>query len=146
MNWPYMPSARRVLFFAVMCWSMAPARAEGLDGLWRLRVNGLDHQAKVAATIRFSAESAKSCMVGDWKRVIVVAKAAEDEAFFPLAQPLAYKLDGAELTLGRAQVCDAYLFLGGQLNGTLVRGGFDAVGWGTRRLGDFSLEKLRWPK
>jgi hypothetical protein len=48
----------------------------------------MDRQVKAEATIRFSNQTAASCMAGKWKRVLVETTAAHAEGFFPLAGPL----------------------------------------------------------
>jgi hypothetical protein len=82
-------------------------------------------------------------MGGSWKRAIVEATTAQAEDFFPVTGPLAYKLENGLLTLGRTEVCDGYLFLTGKTEGQLVKGAYDAVGWGSKRLGSFSLQKIQ---
>lgn len=119
------------------------AHSQDFSAAWRLRVMDMDNQVKAEATIRFSNETAKSCMAGTWKRVLVETTAAQAEDFFPLAGPLAYKLEEGALTLGRTEVCDGYLFLVGKPGGQMVQGTYDAVGWGTKKLGSFSLQKIR---
>lgn len=118
------------------------ASSQELDSRWRLRVMDLNNQLKVDATIRLTNESAQSCMGGSWKRAVVEAKTAQAIDFFPL-QPLAYKLERNVLTLGRTQICDGYLFLTGKMESPTIRGSFDAVGWGSKKLGTFSLQKIQ---
>jgi hypothetical protein len=119
------------------------AHSQELGATWRLRVRDLDNLVEVEATIRFSNETAASCMAGAWKRVIVETKAAQAEDFFPLTCPLAYKLEDGTLTLGRTEVCDGYLFLTAKPEGPIIQGAYDAVGWGTRKLGTFSLQQIQ---
>lgn len=121
---------------------MPPGHAQDPDSRWHMRVMDPHGQVKVEATIRLTNDAAQSCMDGGWKRVAVEAKDAENEAFFPLATPLAYKLEGGVLTLGRTHVCDGYLFLQGIPDGPIIRGTYDAVGWGRKQLGTFSLQKM----
>jgi hypothetical protein len=105
----------------------------------------LKHQVKVEATIRFAGGTAtESCMGGTWKGVVVEAKTADDEKFFPLAEPLAYELERGVLTLGRTTICDGYLFLSGKSEASSIHGTFDAVSIGTsNKLGYFSLKKVQ---
>lgn len=119
------------------------AHSQDLSSTWQLRVSDMDNQVKAEATIRFSNETAKSCMGGNWKRVLVETKAAHAESFFPLAGPLAYKLEDGTVTLGRTEVCDGYLFLVGKPVGDAIKGSYDAVRWGTKKLGSFSLQKIQ---
>ena len=82
-------------------------------------------------------------MGGTWKRVVVEAKAADDEKFFPLAERLAYQLEGGELTLGRTAVCDDYLFLSGRSDESTIQGTFNAVSIGAgQKLGYFTLKRV----
>jgi hypothetical protein len=119
-------------------------QAQGIDSRWRLRVVDLKHEVKVEATVRFLEEPAtESCMVGKWKRVVVETKAAYDEKFFPLAEPLAYQLEGGELTLGRTAVCDGYLFLSGRSEESTIQGSYRAVSiGGGQKLGYFKLKRV----
>ena len=43
------------------------------------------------------------------------------------------------MTLGRTEVCDGYLFLVGKPAGDTIKGSYDAVGWGTKKLGILCL-------
>ena len=119
------------------------AHSQDLSATWQLRVTDLNNQVKAEATIRFSNETAKSCMAGTWKRVLVETKAAQAEDFFPLAGPLAYKLEDGVLTLGRTEVCDGYLFLIGKPEAQIILGTYESVSWGTKKLGSFSLQKIQ---
>lgn len=119
-------------------------QAENLDSSWRLRVEKPSHRVVAEATIRLTSEiAARSCMGGEWKRVIVVTKSG-DEKFFPLSEPLADQLDKGFLTLGRVAVCDGYLFLGGRYDNESIRGEYNAVGLGGHSpLGHFSMDRIR---
>lgn len=119
-------------------------QAQEIDSRWRLRVEDSKHQVKVEATVRFLGDPAtESCMGGTWKRVIVEETTAYDEKFFPLAEPLAYQLEGGGLTLGRTAVCDGYLFLSGRSNESTIQGTYDAVSIGAgRKLGYFTLKRV----
>jgi len=119
------------------------AHSQDLSAAWQLRVSDMDSQVKAEATIRFSNQTATSCMAGNWKRVLVESTAVHAEGFFPLAGPLAYKLENGTVTLGRTEVCDGYLFLVGELEGDTIEGSYDALGWGTKKLGSFSLQKIQ---
>jgi hypothetical protein len=82
-------------------------------------------------------------MGGIWRRVVVEAKTAHDEKFFPLAEPMAYQLEGGKLTLGRTSVCDGYLFLSGRSDESTIQGTYDAVSIGAvQKLGHFTLKKV----
>jgi hypothetical protein len=115
-----------------------------LDGAWQLSIRDPAHHERAVARIRFTGESAPSCMGGDWKRVVVESVGKSDEKFFPLSQPLSYAVEGSQVTIGRNEVCDAYLRLRGTLEDGKARGAYSAVGkGGGERLGDFTLERLR---
>lgn len=118
------------------------ADAQQVDSRWRMQITGPDNRLKVEATIRFTDEAAESCMDGGWKRVVVEEKTLQEDEFFPLSGPLAYKIDHGVVTLGRAYLCDGYLFLSGMKDDSAVRGSYDAIGWGRRRLGAFSMQKI----
>lgn len=128
-----------MLFLAV------PSHAQNPDTCWRLRVKDLKQDVKVEATIRLtSATAAESCMSGNWKRVVVAAKTAEDEAFFPLSEPLVYDIERGLFSLGRTKVCDDYLFLNGRPNNANIKGTYDAVSVGyAQKLGAFTLKKFK---
>jgi hypothetical protein len=117
------------------------ALAPGPDQRWRLHVRDLTHRTRVAATVRFTKDAAKeSCMVGNWKRLVVEAVGIRDEQFFPLAEALAYTIENGELVAGRTGVCDGYLFLGGKPGKQSIAGDFRATGLGySEKLGDFEL-------
>jgi hypothetical protein len=127
---------------ALLSCLIAPGLSQTPDSRWHMRVTDLHGQVKVEATIRLTNDAAQSCMDAGWKRAAVEAKDAEAEDFFPLATPLAYKLEGRVLTLGRTYVCHGYLFLKGIPDGPVIRGTFDAVGWGRKQLGAFSLQEV----
>jgi hypothetical protein len=124
------------------CFTIA-SHGQDLHSPWRLRVMDMRNQVKVEATIRFTNETAESCMAGSWKRVIVETKATQTEEFFPLGGPLAYRMEHGLLTLGRTERCDDYLFLTGTATRPIIKGSYDAVGWGSTKLGSFSLTKLQ---
>lgn len=120
-------------------------QAQEVDSRWLLQVNDLKHKTKVEAMIRFTSEPAtESCMVGEWRRIIIEEKMVQDEKFFPLLGPLAYIFKGDSLTLGRTNVCDAYLFLSGKPDSSRIQGQFNFGGiMGGQKLGDFSLTRAR---
>ena len=120
------------------------ASFENLTGTWTLRVKNPEHEDVATLTIRFSNEPARSCMGGNWKRVIVQDARSTDKGFFPLSDPLSYELEGSKLTIGRNEVCDAYLHLSGGFDGTKAEGSYEVLGWGSSRpLGEFSLVRSR---
>ena len=129
---------------ALCCWTMA-IHAHELNGRWRLRVMDLSHHVKVDAAIRFVGTRAdESCMAGSWKRVVVDSNKVRDEAFFPLAQPLAYTFVGSNVTFGLTKICDRYRFMSGKTGRASIYGDYYSPGLGGREnLGYFSLTRLR---
>lgn len=115
---------------------------QGLEGLWMLRVEDLQHQQKVSATIRFSRAIASSCMAGDWRKVVVETQSQSATGFFPISEPLAYTFQQGNLVLGRAEVCDGYLFLTGSLVATKADGDYSSVSiGGSSKIGYFTIER-----
>lgn len=133
---------RRCCTFMLLFCLAGPSRAHGLDGLWRLRVTNLQHRVMVEATVKFADAPARSCMGGAWKQLLIQEKTLVNDAFFPMDEQLSYQVDGPILTMGRTTVCDGYLFLAGPVGGT-IRGRYDAVGWGRKPLGYFSMERVQ---
>jgi hypothetical protein len=83
-------------------------------------------------------------MGGEWKVVKVGSATTADERFFPTSEPLSYDLDGNTLTMGRNEICDAYLSLRGDLGGLSVKGDYVSLGLGgSTRLGYFELSPAR---
>lgn len=119
-------------------------QAQRVDTRWTLRIMDLKHEVKVEATMRFAKEvAADSCMSGAWRRLIVEEKITQDEKFFPLTGPLSYELKDGELTVGRTNVCDGYMFLIGKSASSQINGTYKAVGIGESiELGYFSLTTI----
>jgi len=133
-------TVRSLLVSLIAAWLATATAAENLDGTWILRIKNPEHKEVSTLTIRFSEESARSCLGGSWKQVIVKAAQSTDKKFFPISDPLSYQLEGSKLTIGRNGVCDAYLHLSGTFDGTKAEGSYGTLGWGSsRRLGEFSL-------
>jgi hypothetical protein len=118
-----------------------PSTAD-LSGNWTLRIMNLRHETMTTLTIQFLDEPARSCISGDWKRVIVTTKQSSDERFFPATHPLSYQVIGDEMTIGRNEMCDDYLHLKGQVSRHEAHGDYTAF-WleGAKRLGYFVLER-----
>jgi hypothetical protein len=120
----------------------APSVPHDLSGSWTLRIENLDHRSVAALTVQFAEEPATSCIAGNWNRLLVTAQASSDEAFFPVTDPLSYQVSGGDITIGRNEICDAYLHLHGRLDGNVARGDYVAFGLnGGERLGYFVLER-----
>lgn len=122
------------------------SHAQEPDTLWRLRVMDLSDRVRVEATIRFAREPAtESCLAGTWKRIVVEENTANEGAFFPLSEPLAYELKSGVLTLGRTALCDGYSLLTGRFEESSIHGIYNAVGIKhSEKLGYFSLDKIQW--
>lgn len=134
----------KLVFGTLVACFMVGSQAQGAGTRWLLRVENLDHGMKIDAEIRLTQDVAtESCMSGHWKRVVVEEKSTHDEKFFPLAAPLAYRLDGKHITLGRTAICDGYLLLSGKAGAPRVNGTYDAVDIsGGRHLGYFTMTRL----
>lgn len=65
-----------------------------------------------------------------------------DPEFFPVNASLSYQLEENKVSVGRNEVCDAYLQLSGELNEATVEGEYIAFGWGTKKLGFFKLKRI----
>jgi hypothetical protein len=114
-----------------------------LRGVWAVRIENTERRVIATLTIRFEDGAARSCMSGDWKRVVVLAHQSSDEDFFPASEPLSYTVTGNELTIGRNEICDAYRHLKGPLSGDAVTGEYFSLGLGGgKRLGYFTLSKV----
>jgi hypothetical protein len=138
------PSRQPLIACILLLFVATATHAQNLDGSWRLRIEDLKHRVKTEATIQFTNKVAEeSCMGGQWKRVIVTAKTGSDPTFFPLSEPLAYRMERGALALGRTQVCDGYLFLNSKSGDARIDGTYDAVSIGdSKKLGYFSMERI----
>jgi hypothetical protein len=126
--------------FLALAFSLAPAAAQEVDSSWRLRLMDLERTSKAQATLHFTGEVAHSCMRGKWKRVAVSADEGSDTAFFPLTEPLAYKVDHGVLTIGRTTVCRRYPLLTAISAERDIHGTFQFVTVGrSKKLGMFTL-------
>jgi len=115
-----------------------------LAGLWTVRIENLQHQVVATMTIKFTSDQAKSCMSGDWKRVVVKSHNTSDTHFFPVTEPLSYEFDNGRIVIGRNEWCDAYLHLKGDFRESSADGEYVAFGLGTgKELGYFSLSRVR---
>jgi hypothetical protein len=78
---------------------------------------------------------------GNWKKVVVDSYKTSDPKFFPVNESLSYELMGNKLSIGRNEICDAYLQISGELKDSSMAGEYISFGWGSRKLGYFSLER-----
>ena len=115
--------------------------ASNLADIWKLKVQNLQKQGQVIASIRLTEKPAQSCMGGNWKVVIVESVSKKVADFFPISEPLAYEIRDGRLTIGRTEVCDAYLFLTGPLTDH-IQGEYSVVSiGGSQKLGTFTLKR-----
>ena len=132
------------LLFAIGALGLLPsAWSSDLSGQWDLTVEDQDRHAVTTLVISFTEEPALSCMGGVWKRVSVVSTSTTNPKFYPASEPLSYSLIDNQLTIGRNEICDGYLWLKGPLSGDSVSGEYFSLGIrGRSRLGFFTLN--RW--
>jgi hypothetical protein len=135
---------RKSLFIAVALCVSPLGPCGDLPGEWLLQVENPRHQVVATLKVQFTEVHAESCMGGDWKVVRVVSAKSKAKGFFPVSDPLAYRIEGGQLTLGRNQVCDAYLWLQGPLGKSSVQGDYFVLGLGgSSPLGYFTLRPSR---
>lgn len=83
-------------------------------------------------------------MSGEWKSVKVLAAKTKDKGFYPVSDTLSYHIDKGQLTIGRNEVCDAYLWLQGPIGATSVQGDYFSLGLGgSSPLGHFKLSRSK---
>jgi hypothetical protein len=93
-------------------------------------------------TIEFTGDSAKSCMAGDWKQIIVKSHDTSDKSFFPVTEPLSYDFRNGIIVIGRNERCDDYLYLKGAFQDLAAHGEYTSLGLGfSGHLGYFSLSR-----
>jgi len=136
--------AARFFALALVACVSTSARSQDLSGAWTMSIRDLSQKEISTLTIRFSDERGRSCMVGNWKQVIVEAAATSEPEFFPVSDALTYELKDSELVIGRNGVCDSYLQLKGKFEGTTVHGRYFGLGlYGGTDLGEFLLKRSR---
>ena len=129
----------RLLFLLIAC---ANAQAsEKLLGSWTLQVENPQHQVVTTLIIHFTEDQAKSCLGGNWKQVVVDSYKTSNPLLFPVNEPLSYDFVDNKLFIGRNEICDAYLQLSGELKESTMIGEYFSFGWGSRKLGYFSLKR-----
>jgi len=107
-----------------------------------LKIENKNHKVITTLSIKFTDQQAKSCLWGNWLRVEVLSVKTDDLHFFPTSEPLSYVVSNNRLTVGRNEICDAYLELGGEITRDTIRGDYYDLGMsGTTPLGFFSLNK-----
>lgn len=139
-----MKSPLRVVVVAASLLVSHAACSSDLPGQWTLSVENPSHVVVATLKVEFTEEKARSCLGGDWKILKVVSATTQDEDFFPAADPLSYQIDNEQLTIGRNELCDAYLLLKGPVGEPSVRGDYFSLGLGGgTRLGYFNLIRAR---
>ena len=132
------------IFSSLLCLLTASANAQVPDellGSWTLQVETLQHKVVTTLTIHFIEDAAQSCLGGNWKKVVVESHKTSDPNFFPVNESLSYELKGNRLSIGRNEICDAYLQLSGELKKSSMVGEYISFGWGSKKLGYFSLKR-----
>ena len=133
---------RQLIAFAVTVVMSAAAGSPAISGRWELKIEDKRHHVVATLLIQFTAEPGQSCMSGDWRRIKVLSATTKNHKFFPVSDPLSFQLEKNELTIGRMEICDAYLMLAGPLNGEQVSGDYSSVGLGgAKPLGSFTLRR-----
>jgi len=132
----YLIIAALLTLFSTAAWSF------DLSGEWTLKIENLDHKPVASLKVRFTQEAAVSCLAGSWRRVDVASPTTTNESFFPVTDPLSYQIENSTLTIGRNQVCDAYLHLDGSINELPIHGDYVEFGiTGGSKKGYFSLTR-----
>ncbi len=136
-------SIYRFVAFALALGFSAVVWPRDLAGQWDLKIEDRNHRVITVLVIEFTEHQARSCIGGNWLRVNVVSSTTEDKQFFPVSAPLSYGVENNQLTIGRNEVCDAYLWLRGTLDNEIIRGEYFSFGWGRKPLGFFALSKKK---
>lgn len=137
-------SLLRSVFILVSLFASAAACSSDISGQWTLSVENSEHHVVATLRVEFTSEKAESCMGGEWKILKVVSATTQDKDFFPVSDPLSYQIEGKQLTIGRNEVCDAYLWLQGALGGASVSGDYFSLGLGgSTPLGYFKLSQAK---
>lgn len=132
------------IFASLFLLLIASANAQAPDNLlgsWTLQIENTQHKVITTLKIHFTEYKAKSCLGGNWKQVVVDSYNTSDPEFFPANEPLSYELKGSKLSIGRNEICDAYLQLSGEVKESTMVGEYIAFGWGSKELGYFSLKR-----
>ena len=132
------------IFSSLLFFLNASANAQVPDellGSWTLQVKNPQHKVVTTLKTQFMEEEAQSCLDGNWKKVVVESLKTSDPKFFPVNESLSYELKGNRLSIGRNEICDAYLQLSGELKDFSMVGEYISFGWGSRELGYFSLKR-----
>ena len=120
---------RSVLIATGLLLSSAVCGSE-LPGRWTVTVENPDHLVVATLKVKFTDKQARSCMAGEWRVLKVISATTRDKDFFPTSEALAYRIEDKQLTMGRNEICDAYLWLRGPLGGPSVQGDYISFGLG----------------
>jgi hypothetical protein len=143
--WSFL-SLCKIIVCLVLLYCTAPSHAQEMDlqGSWGLRLLDPQTKLKAEATLQFTAEPARTCMRGKWKRMLAFANDGTDTTFFPLAAPLAYKLERGVLTMGRLDNCHRYLLLSATVAPNDIHGTYKAISVGrSTQLGLFTVRPIK---
>jgi hypothetical protein len=139
---PTLSHYQSIVFFAACC-AMTGATAQEAGSSWRLRLMDMARQPQAEATLQFTGEPVRSCMRGKWSRLAVTASEGSSQAFFPLAAPLAYKLEHGVLTMARTDACRRIPLLSAMSAERDIHGTYRVVSAGrSKKQGLFSLASL----
>jgi len=140
---PTLSQYQSIVFFAA-CFVMTAAAAQDVGSSWRLRLMDMERQPQAEATLQFTGEPVRSCMRGKWKRLAVTASEGSGPAFFPLAAPLAYKLEHGVLTMAQTDTCRRIPLLSAMSAQRDIHGTYRVVSVGrSRKQGLFSLGSIQ---
>jgi hypothetical protein len=134
----------RAIFIAASLFLSNAVCSSDLPGQWTLSIENPEHGVVATLKVKFTDKPARSCMAGEWKVLKVVSATTQDKNFFPTSEPLSYQIENKQLTIGRNELCDAYLWLQGPLGGPSVKGDYISLGLGGGSpLGYFDLSPAR---
>jgi len=134
---------RVILLFFASNITVNASSEESLSGRWKLEVSTTKNLIITNAIINFSEIKSNSCFDGEWKKVIFESYKTINPKFFPIEEEISYRLEGSDLLIGRNTICDAYLHLKGKLGEGLVEGEYISFGWDFKRIGKFTLYKIK---
>ena len=123
---------------------MTAATAQDVGSSWRLRLEDRERQPQAEATLQFTSEPVRSCMRGKWQRLVVDSDEGSDTRFFPLTEPLAYKLEHGVLTMAQTNTCRRLPLLSAISAGRGIHGTFRIVSVGrSQKVGLFSMDPIQ---
>lgn len=116
-----------------------------LAGEWMLQVENLQREPLIDMKVRFTTDSAESCIGGDWKKVDVLSEKSFIKNDFQMNNELSYRIQENKVVIGRNLVCDAYLRLRGTIEERVASGSYFAFGMGGGiELGYFTLASVNF--